>query len=73
MNEKTERGLLTDIAIFVVIVALALLAIYMTGNWPWFLKMVANLEAEARNFANMFVSNIQILTDTVKSTPNPGI
>ena len=70
MDERTERGLLTDIAIFVVIVVLALSAIYMTGNWPWFLKLLANLEAEVRSFVDMFVNNIQSVTDVVKSAPS---
>ena len=70
MDEKKERGLLTDIAIFIVIVGLGLAAIYATGNWPWFLKMIANLEVEVRDFAEMFVNNIQSLTEVVKSAPS---
>lgn len=71
MSEETkERGLLTDIAIFIAIVGLGLAAIYATGNWPWFLKMIANLEVEVRNFAEMFVNNVRSVTGVVKSAPS---
>ena len=67
MDEKKERGLLTDIAVFLVIVGLALCAIYFSGNWPWFLEMVADLEAELRSFINTFTSNVQSVTDVVSN------
>ena len=71
MSEETkERGLLTDIAIFVVVIGLGLGAIYTTGNWPWFLKMLANLEAEVRSFISTLTTNIQSVTDVVKSAPS---
>ncbi len=70
-ENRTEerRGLLTDLGIFALIVGLGLAAIYFSGNWPWFLKMVANLEAEAKDFANIFISNIQSVTDVAKNAP----
>lgn len=68
-EEKRERGLLGDIAIFVFIIGLGLAAIYMTGNWPWFLKMVANLEAEIQDFISMFTSNIKSVSDVARNAP----
>ncbi len=62
-----ERGLLTDIFIFLVLGGLALAAIYLTGNWPWFMKMVANLDVEVRNFIKMFQENVGTVADTVQS------
>ena len=70
MDERKERGLLTDIAILIVVVGLGLGAIYTTGNWPWFLRTVSNLEVEARDFVKTFTSNIQSVTDTVKDAPS---
>lgn len=70
MDEKKERGLLTDIAIFVVVIGLGLGAIYTTGNWPWFVKTVAGLESEVRSFISTFTTNIQSVTDIVKSAPS---
>ena len=71
-NEKSgeksgERGLLTDIFIFLVLVGLSLAAIYLTGNWPWFMKMIANLDVEVRNFIKMFQENIGTVVNTVQS------
>lgn len=68
-SKSKERGLLTDIGIFIVIVGLALAAIYASGNWPWFLKTVANLEVEVRGFINTFTTNIQTVVDTVQNSP----
>lgn len=60
MSEGTkERGLLGDIAMFTLIIVLALTVIYFTGNWPWFLKWVANLEAGIRDFVDVFTTNIK--------------
>lgn len=70
-NEKSEksgeRGLLTDIFIFLVLAGLALAAIYLTGNWPWFMKMVTNLDMEVRDFIKMFKENIGTVVDTVQT------
>ena len=71
-NEKSgeksgERGLLTDIGIFLLLAGLALAAIYLTGNWPWFMKMVANLDVEVRSFIKMFQENIGTVVNTVQS------
>ena len=60
MSEETkERGLLGDIAVFAFVIGLALAAVYFTGNWPWFLKVVANLQAEVLDFVNVFTTNIK--------------
>ncbi len=68
MSEGTkERGLLGDIMVFAIIIGLALAAIYATGNWPWFLKMVANLEAEVRDFIGVFTTNVKSVTDVVQT------
>jgi len=66
--KKEERGPLTDIFIFLVLAGLALAAIYLTGNWPWFMKMVTNLDVEVRDFIKMFRENIGIVVDTVQTT-----
>ena len=66
-EKSSERGLLTDIFIFLVLVGLGLAAIYLTGNWPWFMKTVANLDVEVRNFIKMFQENIGTVVNTVQS------
>lgn len=49
-----ERGLLTDMFIFLAIVALALGAIYLSGNWEPFMKFI-------RPYINMlFDSYLQV-------------
>lgn len=69
-SEKSgERGLLTDIFIFLLLVGLALAAVYFTGNWPWFMKMVANLDVELRNFTKMFQENVGTVVNTVQNIP----
>jgi hypothetical protein len=67
-EKSSERGLLTDIFMFLVLGGLALAAIYFTGNWPWFMKMVANLDVEIRDFIKMFKDNLGMVADTVQST-----
>lgn len=68
MSEGTkERGLLGDIAMFALIVGLILVAIYFTGNWPWFLKLVANLEVEIQDFIKMFTNNIKSVLDVAQN------
>lgn len=67
--KKEERGLLTDIFMFLVLAGLALAAIYLTGNWPWFMKMVANLDVEVRNFVKMFQENVGTVANTVQNIP----
>jgi len=68
MSEETkERGLLGDIFVLAIIIGLALAAIYFTGNWPWFLKTVANLEVEVRNFVDMFTNNIKSVGDVAQN------
>ncbi len=54
-----ERGLLTDIFIFVLIIGLGLAAIYFTGNWPWFLKIMGNLQEGIMDFLATFTENIK--------------
>lgn len=57
-DNKSERGLLTDLIIFVVIVGLGLAAVYLTGNWDKMIKLLVNLDKELRSFFSMFVENI---------------
>ena len=68
-EEKQERGLLGDIAIFVVVIGLGLAAIYMSGNWPWFLKMVANFETDVKDFVNMFTTNVKDVANIAQNAP----
>lgn len=65
MSEESggERGLLTDIFIFVVIVGLGLTAIYLTGHWPWFLKILNNLLDGIMDFSATFTENIKSVSD----------
>ncbi len=65
MSEESggERGLLTDIFIFILIVGLGLAAIYFTGNWPWFLKIVASLQESVMDFVATFTENVKSVQD----------
>ncbi|MBO6055529.1 MAG: hypothetical protein J6P84_00905 [Alphaproteobacteria bacterium] len=68
MSEETkERGLLGDIAVFAFVIGLALAAVYFTGNWPWFLKVVANLQAEVLDFVNVFTTNIKSVINVAQN------
>lgn len=68
MSEETKkRGLLGDIAMFLFIVGLALAAIYFSGNWSWFLRLMANLEVEIRDFVDLFMSNIKSVVDVAQN------
>ena len=62
-----QRGLMTDIMIFLFLVCLALGAIYLTGNWDAFMKIMINLDKEIRAFAVTFGANIDTLMETVGS------
>ncbi len=65
MSEESggERGLLTDILIFVLIIGLGLAAIYFSGNWPWFLNIVANLQESVMDFVATFTENVKSVQD----------
>ncbi|MCR4623908.1 MAG: hypothetical protein K5780_04635 [Alphaproteobacteria bacterium] len=68
MSEGTkERGLLGDIAMFTFIIVLILAVIYFTGNWPWFLKWVANLEVKIRSFLDVFTTNMKSVVDVAQN------
>jgi len=66
MSEESggERGLLTDISIFVLIIGLGLAAIYFTGNWPWFLEIMANLQEGIMDFLATFTENISSVQES---------
>ena len=65
MSEESggERGLLTDIFVFVLIIGLGLAAIYLTGNCPWFLKIVASLQEGVMDLLATFTENIKSVQD----------
>ena len=69
MSEESggERGLLTDIFIFLLIIGLGLAAIYFTGNWPWFMNLVNRLMEGVFEFAAMFTENVKSVADVVPS------
>ena len=65
MGEESggERGLLTDIFIFVLVIGLGLAAIYLTGRWPWFLKILNNLLDGIMDFSATFTENVKSVSD----------
>ncbi len=69
MSEESggERGLLTDIFIFVLIIGLGLAAIYFSGNWPWFMKLFDNFMDGLMEFMAMFTENIKSVAEVVPS------
>ncbi len=44
-----ERGILTDLFIFILIISLALAAIYFAGYWNVFIKYLLNIDQEIKN------------------------
>ncbi len=65
MSEESggERGLLTDIFIFVLIIGLGLAAIYLTGRWPWFLGILNNLLEGIMGSVAEFTENVKSVSD----------
>ena len=71
MSEKAGRGLLVDILIFLAIAGLGLAAIYLSGNWEWFLVVLDDCIREVKDFVQMLMTNIGMVYDTVSQ--NQGL
>ncbi len=66
-EKSTERGLLTDLFIFILIIGLALVAIYFSGYWDVFMKYLLNIDQEIRNIMFQAKEGIDAVTSATRT------
>ena len=65
MSEESEgkRGFLIDVVVFFGIIILGLTAIYLSGNWDWFMTQLANLDVEARKIFKQLQESAEVVSN----------
>ena len=64
MSEESEgkRGFLMDVVVFFGIIILGLTAIYLSGNWDWFMTQLTNLDLEARKIFKQLQESAEVVS-----------